>query len=255
MFEQYMDSVRREEIAYPKLFASYAEREYGILYYMEDNRDSYDGNHGCLYPEKIQDLGTVLEDITAFYRALGRRALLYHPFEKDYFRRHEGVLQAHGYTYTPEEPHRVMLLTGENRIQTEKRLDIRVLNGWDQRVAEDILLPSGEPWEVEVTKRRAEQEGAYLFVGCLGEKAVAYTDIHLSRQGDNTRFDYIVTAEEQRGKGFASELLGFVVEYCKENRFPLCWQWAGPSEHICYEAGFREAFSIEAGYAAGPEVG
>ena len=40
MFEQYMDSVRREEIAYPKLFASYAEREYGILYYMEDNRDS-----------------------------------------------------------------------------------------------------------------------------------------------------------------------------------------------------------------------
>lgn len=96
MFEQYMDSVRREEIAYPKLFASYAEREYGILYYMEDNRDSYEGNHGCLYPEKIQDLGTVLEDITAFYRALGRRALLYHPFEKDYFRRHEGVLQAHG---------------------------------------------------------------------------------------------------------------------------------------------------------------
>lgn len=254
MLEQYADSVRREEIDFPRLFASYAEREYGILYYMEDNRDSYDGNHGCLYPEKIRDLGAVLEDVTAFYRELGRQAVLYHPFEKNYFRRHEGILKAHGYTYTEEAPHRVMLLTGENRIRPEKRLDIRVLDGWDPRVAEDILIPSGEPWEVAVTKRRVEQKGACLFVGYLGEKAVVYTDIHRSAQGDNTRFDYIVTAKEQRGKGYASELLRFVVEYCRANRFPLCWQWAGPSEHICYEAGFREAFSMEAGYATGPEV-
>lgn len=84
-------------------------------------------------------------------------------------------------------------------------------------------------------------------------KAVVYSDIHKSEYG-NTRFDYIVTATEYRGNGYASELLSFMVEYCRKNEFPMCWQWAGSSEHICYRAGFREAFPMEAGFATGPEL-
>lgn len=145
-----------------------------------------------------------------------------------------------------------MLLTEESCIEAKKRLDIRVLDAWDERVATDILIPSGEPWEIDVTKKRAMREGAYLFVGYLDGKAVVYTDIHKSEHG-NTRFDYIVTAKEHRGKGYAGELLHYVIEYCKEHAFPLCWQWAGPSERICYRAGFREAFTMEAGYATGPK--
>jgi len=248
MYSEYAEGIKSEEIEFPKLFASYEEKDYGILFYMKDNRDSYDGNHACIYPDKIVDLGAVLDDITEFYKKLGISASIYHPFKKDYFKDNLDILKAHGYTYTAEDEHRVMLLTAENNISTPKRLDIRVLKSWDEHVATDILIPSGEPWEVDVTKKRAEQEGTYLFVGYLDDKAVVYTDIHKSKYG-NTRFDYIVTAKEQRRKGYASELLSFVVEYCKENRFPLCWQWAGPSENICYKAGFREAFTMEAGYA------
>lgn len=110
------------------------------------------------------------------------------------------------------------------------------------------MIPSGEPWEIDVTKKRLEKEGTYLFVGTISGKAVVYTDIHVSER-ENTRFDYIVTTKESRGKRYASELLSYVVEYCKTNKFPNCWQWAGPSEHICYKAGFRESFTMEAGYA------
>lgn len=253
MINEYAESIKQEEIDFPKRFASYVEKEYGILFYMEDNKDSYDGNHACIYPQKINDLGVVLDDITAFYKQFGMKASIYHPFEKDYFRNNEEILKAHGYTYTAEDDHRVMLLTAENRIRPENRLVIRVLSEWDERVATDILIPSGEPWEVDVTKKRVGQEGTYLFVGYLDDKAVVYTDIHKSEHG-NTRFDYIVTAKESRGKGYASELLSFVVEYCKENNFPMCWQWAGPSEYICYQAGFREVFTMEAGFAAREKI-
>lgn len=252
--EKLIRSIKQEEIDFPKRFASYAEKDYGILFYMPDNKDSYDGNHACIYPEKIEDLGAVLDDITAFYRELGSRASIYHPFKKDYFRENEEVLKAHGYTYTPEEDHRVMLLTEGNQIEAQRRLDIRVLNRWDEKVATDILVPSKEPWEVEVTKRRVAAEGSYLFVGYLDGEAVVYTDIHRAEDDSNTRFDYIVTNKKHRGKGYASELLSFVVEYCKENSFPMCWQWAGPSEPICYRAGFREAFTMEGGFASGPEI-
>lgn len=251
--EEYKKGIEQEENEFPKRFASFTEKDYGILFFMEDNKDSYDGNHACIYPEKITDLGAVLDDIAAFYKELGIRASIYHPFAKDYFKKNEQILNAHGYTYTPEEAHRVMILTDDNRIEKTGELDIKVLHEWDERVATDILIPSGEPWEVEVTRKRIAQDGAYLFVGYLGDKAVVYTDIHKSEY-DNTRFDYIVTAKGHRGKGYAGELLHFVVEYCKEHHFPYCWQWAGPSERICYRAGFREDFTMEAGFATGPEI-
>lgn len=245
--------IKKEENEFPKRFASYEEKDYGNLYYMKDNKDSYDGNHAVLFPDRITDLGAVLDDIQHFYQALNRRASIYHPFAKNYFADNESVLKEHGFTYTREDAHRVMLLTEASTIRPDNTLNIKVLHDWDERVATDILLPSGEPWEVEVTKQRLLQGNSLLFVGYKGEKAVVHSDIHVSLY-NNTRFDYIVTAKDERGHGYASELLSFMVQFCRENHLPNCWQWAGPSEHICYHAGFREIFTMEAGYAAGPEI-
>lgn len=248
ILEQTKAAIRQEENDFPKRFASFEEKPYGILYYMDDNKDSYDGNHACIYPERIIDLGAVLDDIREFYARKGMKASIYHPFVRGYFADNEEILKQHGYKYTPEEDHRVMVLKAANEIESKHTIEIKALNEWDERVATDILIPSGEPWEVEVTKRRIKNEGAYLFVGYLDDKAVVYSDIHIS-DNNNVRFDYIVTAKEHRGKGYASELLDYIAEFCKKRGLPNCWQWAGPSEHICYRAGFREIFTMEAGYA------
>lgn len=246
--QKLINGIKQEEIDFPKLFASYEEKEYGILYYMSDNCDSYDGNHACIFPERINDLGKVLDDIRLFYQKMGIKASIYHPYLKGYFAENVGLLNKHGYTYFPKPNHRVMLLSDENSIDNAGHLDIELLADWDERVADDILIPSGEPWEIDVTKKRLSNNNTYLFIGSICGKAVVYTDIHISKHG-NTRFDYIVTNKYHRGKGYGSELLSYVVEYCKYNKFPTCWQWAGPSERICYNAGFREAFTMEAGYA------
>lgn len=248
LLEQTKSGIRQEEVDFPKRFASFVEKDYGVLYYMSENKNSYDGNHACIYPEKIDNLGEVLDDISAFYSSKGIHCSIYHPYVKDYFKKNEDILTMHGYRYVSQPDHRVMILTDVNNIKLKKTLSFRVLTEWDERVAKDILIPSGEPWEIEVTKERLKYEGTYLFVGYLDEKAVVYSDIHISEYG-NTRFDYIVTSTKYRGNGYASELLYFIVEYCKEHGFKNCWQWAGPSEHICYRAGFREAFTMEAGWA------
>ncbi|MBQ8781760.1 MAG: GNAT family N-acetyltransferase [Oscillospiraceae bacterium] len=250
MYSKYVNGIKQEEIDFPKRFASYVEKEYGTLFYMDDNKDSYDGNHAFIYPERISDLGAVLDDITAFYKRLDRPASIYHQYENGYFKNNLETLEAHGYKGAADVERRVMLLTEENSISLSGRLDIRVLNSWDERVAADILIPNGEPWEIEVTKRSIENGGAYLFVGYLNGKAVVYSDIHKSKHG-NTRFDYIVTANGYRCRGYASELLSFIADYCRKNNFPMCWQWAGPSENICYNAGFREAFTFPAGFVRG----
>ena len=35
MIKEYEESIKQEEIDFPKRFASYVEKEYGILFYME----------------------------------------------------------------------------------------------------------------------------------------------------------------------------------------------------------------------------
>ena len=52
---EFASGIRQEEIDFPKRFASYEEKKYGILFYMTDNKDSYDGNHACIYPENKQN--------------------------------------------------------------------------------------------------------------------------------------------------------------------------------------------------------
>jgi len=245
--------ILREERDFPALFAEREAREWGVMYHMPGNPDSYDGNHACIEPEKITDLGAVLDEIVSFYAGRGVRASVYHPFVPGYFAENAKILAARGWRFVPEKAHRVMLLTAENALPRQRRLDIRLSDGWDGRIASDILIPAGEPWEIEVTRRRAEN-GALLFVGYLDGRAVTYTDIHVSPHG-NTRFDYIVTAPDARRQGFGGELISFVTDWCREQNLPQCWQWAGPSEKLCHTAGFREAFTMEGGYALAPEIG
>ena len=59
-----------EEDIFPKLFTNYEERSYGILFYNEENGDSYDSNHAVIYKDKIDDLSKVLADIIQYYRAM-----------------------------------------------------------------------------------------------------------------------------------------------------------------------------------------
>ena len=45
-----------EEDLFPKIFADYEERPYGILFYSTNNKDSYDSNHAVIYKDKIANL-------------------------------------------------------------------------------------------------------------------------------------------------------------------------------------------------------
>ena len=52
------------------------ERDYGILFYNTENKDSFDSNHAVIYRERIQNL-QVISDIADFYKAKGGRPIIY----------------------------------------------------------------------------------------------------------------------------------------------------------------------------------
>ena len=50
-----IDKIFREEDLFPREFANFEAREYGILFYDESNKDSYDSNHALIFREKIEN--------------------------------------------------------------------------------------------------------------------------------------------------------------------------------------------------------
>jgi len=96
-----------------------------------------------------------------------------------------------------------------------------------------------------------KHNGSHLFAGYRGEKAVVYVLFHVSALGC-TRFDYIDTAKEEQGKGYARQISHRVMEFCMREKLPLPATWfANPtSERLNFEAGFRPSdLWIESGYA------
>ena len=250
MFMQ--ENILREEMEFPKLFASWEEKEYGILFYDMEDDESHDSNHAVLYPEKIIDFSKTVLEIKAFYLEKGLVPRIYQPFEEGYFANRKDILNQCGYGVQIYGKNKFMVLTGENTIAVPRRMNIRRITTWDQRIARDIFLPAEEGYAIAVEQKAIQKDNYYLFAGMLGDEVAAIVSFHTSKF-DCTRFDTIETALKHRGHGYAREMLRFAVEYCREREIRNCFQWPmhGTSERMCYEAGFRVAFEVEAGVAVG----
>jgi GNAT superfamily N-acetyltransferase len=249
--EQQKTILRQQENEYPKLFTLCRETSYGYLFYNEDNKDSYDSNHAILLPEHIDDLGAALDEITAFYTGKQIASAIYHPLTQGYLRENEDVLISHGYATTLEPDRRVFVLCEDSVIVWNDSLDVRRITEWDNRITNNILRPNEQEYEAAVSAEKLRHEGCYTFAGYRGDKAVVYADFHVSPLGC-TRFDYIVTAKDERGKGYAQQLMHKVTEFLREQNFPLCATWFAnaTSERLNVEVGFRPTdLTFEAGYA------
>jgi len=231
----------------------YADRWQGegyTAFYFDESKDLWEGNHAIVYPDKIKNLEHVLEEVREFYAARQKEAAIFHPLADEhyhYFEENRDVIERCGYELLLFDDYRFLALTGENTIQRSGSIEVRLLDGWDDRIASDIILPSGEPWELASTKKAASKENSFLFAGFEGERAVVYSLIHKSRRFDCVHFDYILCAKACRGRGYAGELLSFMADFCRENGLHNCFHWAGPSERIVRRVGFEDIFTARAG--------
>jgi GNAT superfamily N-acetyltransferase len=244
--------IKLEEDMFPKTFTNFKEKDFGIMFYNEHSKNSYDSNHALIYKRKITNLGSVLDSITEFYTKLNISPSIYQAItDEGYFKENEAIFNKHNYLVWIEGPNNFMVLTAENNIKNSNQLDIKLVTEWDERIATDICIPSNESHEIEVIKNSISSTGHKVFVGYKESKAVAITYFHAS-QYNCCRFDYIIISKDYRKKGYARELLSYVTDFCRENNLKNCFQWPAhkTSERICYEAGFRHLFSAEAGRAS-----
>ena len=241
--------IYQEEDLFPGRFANREDRPYGILFYNEVNRDSYDSNHALIYRDRVEDLDWVLSDIKQFYLEKGLKPIIYQSILDDgYFDEIRETLSAHGFdSWT--EAQKYMLLKEPSKILPNPEIEVRQETVWREEFAAEIFEKAGEPWEIGVVKQALETPGTAFFVAYHRDKPVGMTHCHVA-QGV-CRVDYLLVNKESRGLGAGRALMHRFVQYCAENSFPLPFLWVtlDTAEKIYLEAGYRHVETKLAGRA------
>lgn len=245
-----LDQIFLEEDLFPREFVNYETREYGMLFFDESNKDSFDSNHAVIFKDKISDLDEVLTDITEFYRGKGQNPIVYQATaEEGYFAQHKEIFAQHGLKIWEEEQ-QFMVSVKENTLVLNPEITVKRVTKWEDTFAMEIFEKAGEPWEIGVARRMIENPNTIFFVAYYKECPVGMTYVHV-RDGV-CRYDYILVSKEHRRIGVARALMNTLVEYCKEQNIANCYLWpAGDSAQKIYlEAGFEVIKVIKAGRAA-----
>lgn len=233
------DAIILTETEYPKRFTNYVSKEYGLLFYNENNRESYDSNHVILYADKLTDLGSILDEIRDFYLGKGLTPRIYHPFANGFLEQNRNCFLTHGYTIEVYDNCQYMILTAPNKICLTKKLTVKQLKKWDDRIATQIFLPDRTEYGIEVIKDYLKCENYKLFVGYLNDVAVTTASLFYSEYGC-VRLDDVETSITYRNNGYSRELISTLIEYHKKNGNAIFYLWAeNPTAQKIYkEAGF-----------------
>jgi len=244
-----LDKIFREEDLFPREFVNFEAREYGILFYDETNKDSYDSNHAVIFKHKIEDLDEVLDDVVAFYESRNLKPMLYQATaEEGYFAAHADMFAKHGFKIWEEELH-IMVPVEGNKLQPNPEITVKRVTEWDDSFDEEIFVKAEEPWEIGVAKRMCKNPNTVFFVAYYKDRPVGMTYVHV-RSGV-CRFDYILVSKEHRRVGVGRTLMNVLVEYCKEQGIENCYLWPADdgAQRIYLEAGFQTVVVVKAGRA------
>ncbi len=245
-----IDKIFREEDLFPREYAKFEAREYGLLFYDETNKDSYDSNHAVIFKEKITDFDAVLADVVAFYRSKGQNPIIYQAItEKGYFLENKDTFAKNGFKIWEEEI-RFMVPVEKNKLVTNPEILVKRVTEWDNSFATEIFEKAGEPWEIGVAKKMIQNPNTMFFVAYYNDVPVGMTYVHV-RDGV-CRYDYILVSKERRRIGVGRALMSALVEYCKEQKIENCYLWPAGEEaqRIYLEAGFQTVEVKKAGRAA-----
>ncbi len=246
-----IDNIRNCENIFPSIFSNRKDVDYGIFFYNEDNKCSYDSNHVILFPEKINNLNKVLKEIAEFYKDKGLLPRIYHPFQERYFSDNKEVFIENNYEIASYGVNKFMLLSKNNMLKVGNNIECKLISNWDENIEKEVFLASNEEYEINVAKKYVNKKNCYVFVGYLRTNPVAITYIHYDKENNVTRFDYILVSKRYRNLGYGAELLSSVVNFCRQEGLMNCYQWPDNpiSEKLSLKAGFRYLFEAEAGEA------
>lgn len=208
------------ESEYPKFIVNSLTLPFGTFYWDDQDKDNIHFNHAVLNQAGVTDLKATLEQITRFYKDRGIQPRLFQPYTKGYFMEHADEFRVSGYDVQLYAPMQFMLLKEEPQ-KGSRPLEVLELKEWDERIAQDILIPDGNEASAQQLARLIGGERYKVYAGYLEDKAICVAIVLFGDHGVN-RLSFAETVGEMRGKGYGQSLVAHLVaEHQKSGLGPL----------------------------------
>lgn len=236
------ERIKLAEIYEIKAFSNCIETEWGVMFYDESNPTMHDTNHACILNDSKFTIA--IDEIIYFYKSINivpRIYLLEH--QKDKFINEINKKKFNLYNIGRFNH---FICTGENRIKPTNYLDIKELNNensvtnemlhnlYDVYMQEDsdTINRSRHMLVNEIKSKKCE-----LYCGYYNNEPASIA-MTVDCGYDFCCFDLVETAKKFQHRGFARELVSYMVNNCKKELFLFS---ENPTAiRIYQEAGFRQ---------------
>lgn len=225
-----------------KAYADFQETAWGIMFYDTENPTMHDVNHACIIQEEYFE--TALDEIRSFYtlKDLVPRIYLVNRQHRSFGK----TLSEKGFEVYRFGSFKHFLLSESCRIRPSSLLNIRELkskNDITEKLLDhfySIYLDEDEDTvnrSRRLLRRVVQSENCRLFCGFYNNEPACMAMIVHTQFGMYC-LDLVETAAKFKGRGFARELIAYLVKLCDRTTF--LYSENPTAIRIYEEAGFRQ---------------
>jgi GNAT superfamily N-acetyltransferase len=200
-----------KEIHFPKDFADSVIKPYGILYFNDDNTNSWDSNHAII-TDLNADLDIAFQEIHSFYNEKNITPRIFasmQAMELDILQPYFDKYQFH---LAYKNLNRYFLWQKPSQAEIVSNITFQRIHEVTDDVKAIIFSDmDGGEWTVKVIQRHMKLPSFHLLCGFVDGKAVTIASLKVME--DYSRVDDVITHLKYRGKGYGRSLMHFLVDY------------------------------------------
>lgn len=225
------------ELRFPQRFTNMVQRNYGLIFFNEGNKRSYDSNHAVILD--LIGVESSLRDIESFYKSKGINPRIYGAFLPNEMEKIRTSLENHEFTIVML-PDRFFHHDHESTLRPIPGLRIQRVRNLTLDIMEAIAIEFGGDYTLRVAERHLQHPSYHLLCGFWDEEIVSLASVGIF--AGYSRVDDVYTRASFRGRGFAGAMLHHLIEYHRQvSQNHLYLYSSNPdSIRIYQKAGFSE---------------
>ncbi|MCL2773022.1 MAG: GNAT family N-acetyltransferase [Oscillospiraceae bacterium] len=204
---------------YYKSFANFKNTDYGILYYKTDDPTWTDFNHASIINyDRDSNFDAILQDIKNFYISKNLKPFVYSDFIPGQREIMQDSLIKNGFTIEDNYGGQTYVIhTSECKIDAPYTLKFeRVEKGANLSCIYEIISEDDKEDADDIVNIKIKLPDFNLFVGYLND-GTPVTMADLEYYDGVVLLDDVETAKKYRGKGYARQMIRFLVDYHYKN--------------------------------------
>jgi predicted GNAT family acetyltransferase len=200
--------MKETELHYPERFASMSQKDYGLIFWNEGNKNSMESNHAVI--SDFIGIESSLRDIESFYKAKGIAPRIFSSLQSNELDKVSVPLEKHGFKVEIKD-HEYFLHDHESSVKPADDLQIHRIKQLDIDIMETIALEYGGDWTIRVVERHLLHPSYHLLGGYHHGELAALASVSVF--AGYSRISDLFTREKFRGRGYAGSMVHTLVQY------------------------------------------